>query len=32
MDGAVRAVNDDVDLQVWRAAGTRDGGEIKTLP
>jgi prepilin-type N-terminal cleavage/methylation domain-containing protein len=32
MDGAVRAMNDDVDLQAWRAAGTRDGGEIVAMP
>ena len=32
MDGSVRAINDDVDLSVWRAAGTREGGEPWPLP
>ena len=32
MDGSVKAVTDDVDLTVWRAAGTRAGGESSTLP
>jgi prepilin-type processing-associated H-X9-DG protein len=27
MDGSVRAVRDDVQLSVWRAFGTRAGGE-----
>ncbi len=27
MDGATRAISDDVDLQVWRAASTRKGRE-----
>lgn len=26
-DGAVRFVSENIDLQVWRAVGTRDGGE-----
>lgn len=32
MDGSVKATSDDVDLIVWRAAGTRDGGELLSLP
>jgi len=28
MDGSVDAVNGDIDLGVWRAIATRDGGEI----
>jgi prepilin-type N-terminal cleavage/methylation domain-containing protein/prepilin-type processing-associated H-X9-DG protein len=28
VDGGVRFVNDEVNLQVWRALGTRAGGEI----
>jgi len=28
----VRAVSDNVDLAVWRSAGTRAGGEGATLP
>lgn len=32
LDGSVRAVNDDVDLVIWRAAGTRAGGEAPSLP
>lgn len=28
MDGSVRFVPSTIDLQVWRAAGTRDGGEV----
>jgi prepilin-type processing-associated H-X9-DG protein len=27
MDGSVRAVNSGITLQVWRALGTRGGGE-----
>jgi prepilin-type N-terminal cleavage/methylation domain-containing protein len=32
MDGSARTVGDDVDLAVWRALGTRDGGEAAALP
>ena len=32
MDGATRAISDDIDLQVWRAAVTRRGGENQDLP
>jgi len=32
MDGSVRSVSDDVELSVWRAAGTRAGSESATLP
>ncbi len=28
MDGSVRSVSSNIDLQVWRALGTRRGGEI----
>jgi prepilin-type N-terminal cleavage/methylation domain-containing protein len=28
MDGAVRAVRSSIDLSVWRALGTREGGEV----
>jgi prepilin-type N-terminal cleavage/methylation domain-containing protein/prepilin-type processing-associated H-X9-DG protein len=31
LDGSVRTVTDDVDLVVWRAAGTRAGGEANSL-
>jgi prepilin-type N-terminal cleavage/methylation domain-containing protein len=31
MDGSVRSVSDNIDLGVWRAAGTRAGGEAKGL-
>jgi prepilin-type N-terminal cleavage/methylation domain-containing protein len=31
-DGAVQAVNDDIDAEVWTAAGTRNGGESLNLP
>ena len=27
MDGSTRSIQDDIDLGVWRALGTRDGGE-----
>ena len=29
MDGSARSVSDDIELQVWRAMSTRDGGEIE---
>ena len=29
-DGHVKAIKDDIDLTVWRALGTRNGGE--TIP
>ncbi|MGE3240204.1 MAG: DUF1559 domain-containing protein [Pirellulales bacterium] len=32
LDGSVRVVADDVDLTVWRAAGTRAGNETQSLP
>jgi hypothetical protein len=32
MDGSVNAVSDDIDLTVWRAAGTKAGGEALSLP
>ena len=28
MDGSVHSVNDSVDLAVWQALSTRDGGEV----
>ncbi|MFN9721502.1 MAG: prepilin-type cleavage/methylation domain-containing protein, partial [Planctomycetota bacterium] len=28
MDGSVRAFSSQIDLGVWRALGTRDGGEV----
>jgi len=31
MDGAVRTVSNNIDLGVWRAVGTRNGGETKSL-
>lgn len=31
MDGAVRSVSENIDLGVWRAVGTRAGGEAKSL-
>lgn len=27
-DGSVRFTTDNIDLQIWRAVGTRDGGEV----
>jgi len=32
LDGSVRSVADDVDLAVWRAAGTRASSETQSLP
>jgi prepilin-type N-terminal cleavage/methylation domain-containing protein/prepilin-type processing-associated H-X9-DG protein len=32
MDGSVRTVADEIDLPVWRAAGTRAGNESAALP
>ncbi len=31
LDGSVRSVSDNIDLGVWRAVGTRAGGESKSL-
>jgi prepilin-type N-terminal cleavage/methylation domain-containing protein len=31
MDGSVRAIGDDIDLQLWRALSTRAGSEITQL-
>lgn len=31
MDGAVKTISENIDLGVWRAAGTRGGGEAKSL-
>uniref|UniRef100_A0A7C2K327 DUF1559 domain-containing protein n=1 Tax=Schlesneria paludicola TaxID=360056 RepID=A0A7C2K327_9PLAN len=28
MDGAVRAISENIDTQVWRSIGTRNGGEV----
>ncbi|MFO0919552.1 MAG: DUF1559 domain-containing protein [Planctomycetaceae bacterium] len=32
MDGSVRTVSSNIDLNVWRSVGTRAGGEAQTLP
>lgn len=32
MDGSVRTVGNDVDIAIWRAAGTRNGAETSDLP
>ena len=32
LDGAVRAVSEQIDLSVWRALGSRNGGEIVAQP
>ena len=32
MDGSTRSITDDIDLQVWRAASTRNGMELLNLP
>ncbi len=31
-DGSVHFISQAIDLQVWRALGTRDGGEVAQLP
>jgi hypothetical protein len=31
-DGSVRFVTNGIDLAVWRALGTRSGGEVATNP
>jgi len=31
-DGATTFVSQNIDLDIWRAVGTRNGGEIETLP
>ncbi len=31
LDGSARFVIDSVDLNIWRATGTREGGEVKTI-
>ncbi|MFM9066641.1 MAG: H-X9-DG-CTERM domain-containing protein, partial [Planctomycetota bacterium] len=28
MDGSVRSVSENIDLRVWRALGSRAGGEV----
>ncbi len=28
VDGSVRAISENIDLSIWRALGTRDGGEV----
>ncbi|MDR1493835.1 MAG: DUF1559 domain-containing protein [Planctomycetaceae bacterium] len=30
-DGAVRFIPDQIDLNIWRAAGSTNGGEIYSL-
>ncbi|WP_166830285.1 DUF1559 domain-containing protein [Thalassoroseus pseudoceratinae] len=32
MDGSTRSVSENIDLTVWRAMGTRAGGETESLP
>jgi hypothetical protein len=32
MDGSVRNVANDIDIAIWRAAGTRNGAETLDLP
>jgi hypothetical protein len=31
-DASVRFVGDDIDLAVWQALATRDGGEVVAVP
>jgi hypothetical protein len=31
VDGSVRSMANSIDLRVWRALGTRQGGEVATL-
>jgi len=31
-DGAVRRFSDSIDTDIWRGLGTRDGGEVVTVP
>ena len=31
-DGSVRFINSDIDMTIWRALGTRAGGEIADDP
>lgn len=31
-DGAVRRFSDSIDTEIWRGLGTRDGGEVVTVP
>ena len=28
MDGAVRSISENIDINVWRALGTRNSGEV----
>ena len=28
MDGSVRSISENIDLQTWQSLGTRDGGEV----
>jgi prepilin-type N-terminal cleavage/methylation domain-containing protein len=32
MDGSVRTMADSIELRVWRALGSRDGGEVFSMP
>ena len=32
LDGSVQAINDDIELTVWRALSTRNGGEPVAVP
>jgi hypothetical protein len=31
-DGSVRFIPNQIDIEVWRAAGSTDGGEVSSLP